>query len=73
MEARTEGPEPTLPGEAEAEGGGSFEMVEVKPQWKVIKTGLIEDLDPILRLKYCGVILDCVYQLDKEKRRVRTR
>jgi len=66
-EARTEGPEPLLPGEAEAAAEEpKFEMVKVKPQWKVVQAGL-EDLGPIPRLKYCGVILDCVYQLDKEK------
>jgi hypothetical protein len=66
-EARTEGPEVPVPGEAHlGEDDPNHEEVTVKPQWKVIKASY-DDLRDIPRLNFTGCIFDSMYLLDKEK------
>ena len=68
-EARTQGPELAVEGEAELQGDEPTheeDVVTMFPQWKVVKSSF-EDLTAIPRLPMTGAIIDGNYALDKEK------
>ncbi|KAK3235815.1 hypothetical protein CYMTET_53999 [Cymbomonas tetramitiformis] len=67
-EARTDGPEPKVPGEAGLEDDEPTHETDVPmfPRWKIVK-GSMNDMKDVPRLPFTGTIIDCNYALDKEK------
>ncbi|KAK3248006.1 hypothetical protein CYMTET_42516 [Cymbomonas tetramitiformis] len=67
-EARTEGPELKVPGEAGLEEDEPTHETNVPmfPRWKIVK-GSMSDMKDVPRLPFTGTIIDCNYALDKEK------
>ncbi|KAK3252915.1 hypothetical protein CYMTET_37821 [Cymbomonas tetramitiformis] len=67
-EARTEGPELKVPGEAGLEEDEPTHETKVPmfPRWKIVK-GSMSDMKDVPRLPFTGTIIDCNYALDKEK------
>ncbi|KAK3241315.1 hypothetical protein CYMTET_48908 [Cymbomonas tetramitiformis] len=67
-EARTDGPQPKVAGEAGLEDDEPTHQTDVPmlPRWKIVK-GSMNDLKDIPRLPFTGTIIDCNYALDKEK------
>ncbi|KAK3246033.1 hypothetical protein CYMTET_44419 [Cymbomonas tetramitiformis] len=67
-EARTDGPEAKVAGEAGLEDDEPThqENVPMLPRWKIVK-GSMNDMKDVPRLPFTGTIIDCNYELDKEK------
>ncbi|KAK3251757.1 hypothetical protein CYMTET_38922 [Cymbomonas tetramitiformis] len=67
-EARTDGPQPKVAGEADLEGDEPTHQEDVTmfPHWKIVKNSM-DDLKDIPRLPFTGAVIDCNYALDKEK------